>query len=158
MPSGFTGIPEVKYLAEREEMLVQVFIPLRERPNGQDSSERLGMYVRFGVPGKKVTQPKNVTIEFRSESPKPLYKEEDSRRFAIMLNGQKYISDTMVLTSTQLNSVGTYSESMMRYVHYGTFLQISMAREIRVALGHEKFDLSRDQIDALIALANTIEP
>jgi hypothetical protein len=158
MPSRFTGQPEFKYFGDRDETLVQVFIPLSEPGNRKDQSERLGMYVRFGVAGKKVTQPKNVTIEFRSESSKPLYKKDDARRLAIILNGQKYLSATMALISTKPNSAGTYSESMMRAVAYGTFQQISMAREIRVSLGSEKFDLTRDQINALVALARTIEP
>jgi len=158
MPSRFTGTPEFKYFAERDETLVQVFIPLLEKSFGQYQSERLGMYARFVVPGKKVTEPKHVTIELRSESPKPQYKEDDARRFAMMLNGQKFISGTMALISTQPNPVGAYSESMMRSVAYGTFLQISMAREIRILLGNDKFDLTRDQLNALIRLAKTIEP
>jgi hypothetical protein len=158
MPSNFSGKPEVKYLEDRDETLVQVFIPLSEKSISKDQSEKLGMYARFGVPGKKITEPKNITIEFRSESPKPQFKDSDKRHVTILLNGQRYTSSTLALIYTRTNPLGTYSESMMNAFAYGTFLRVSMAREITIFLGSKTFDLTADQIRALDALMKTIEP
>jgi hypothetical protein len=47
---------------------------------------------------------------------------------------------------------------MMNAFAYGTFLRVSMAREITILLGSKTFDLTADQIRALDALMKTIEP
>lgn len=150
IPEKRLGAATASYFPKAKHVTVQV-TPLRVA-----GGEREGvvMIASFIAPGKKVSEPKLVNLQFIVDAPAEA--RPTGRRVRVFSEGRELAAGAATLVSTGGPAGGTVTRVLMYKIPYGRFVQILNGKGVRVSLGHTEFDVTEEHLAAMRDLRRMI--
>ena len=111
--------------------------------------------VHFACPGRKVSEPEAVDLDFSTDSRKKMF--EDDPRLVIVSDGQVVFSGKARLVSTTgFEFAGAVDQSLAGKIPYQQFVKLAEGRNVTVIIGTYKFELTNEQLAALKAMKRCV--